>query len=74
MQGKGKGKRKAEALHEIPFTVAGMPRPSGGNGSGSIGGGDSASCNDKRGPRDGTVAASADWNLRDLKVGPRWYI
>lgn len=57
-RGKGKGKRKAEELDEIPFTVAGMPRPGGG-----------ASCNDKRGPHEGTVTASADGNRRNFKVG-----
>lgn len=51
---------KAGLPFSIPYTVAGMPRPSGDTGGG---GGF-----DRRGPREGTVTAYTGWTLRDLKV------
>lgn len=62
-KGKDKSNKKAQVPHVISFTVAGMPRPSGGTGGGDGG----ASCG-KRGPQEGTVTVFTDSSLRDLKV------
>lgn len=49
--------------HRIFYTVAGMPRAGGGGVS-------SGEVNiDRRGPREGTLAAFTNWSLGDLKVG-----
>eukprot|EP00903_Cladosiphon_okamuranus_P014066 g13074.t1 len=60
--GKGKAKGKPQVPHDVSFTVAGIPRSSGGTGGGDGG----ASC-DKRGPQEGTVTVFTDSSLRDLK-------